>query len=194
MTGFAALAIKQAAAASGLGTGLLPAIAPSALDGFAVGTLLSGLCFLLVMAPRRAARRSKLSGRDGMWTNAPHNPMTPDLSAYAATRGYAAKAPYVTTSSFVPALAYAPAPALPAAVSDPFADESAEMVVTLLGHEQWARMPDLSNSAKHRHAGPDAAEPRPESRRNSGRHAAPPVGMSSRMASKFAFHPLAVRE
>ena len=61
MNGLAALAVKEAAAASGHGSSLLPAIAPSALDGFAVGALVSALCVLLVMVPRHIARRSRYS-------------------------------------------------------------------------------------------------------------------------------------
>ena len=76
MSGFAALAVKEAAVASGLGTSLLPAIAPSALDGFAVGTLLSALCVLLVMAPRRISRRSRRSARNGAPQNRQDAPAT----------------------------------------------------------------------------------------------------------------------
>ena len=53
MNGLAPLAIKEAA---GIGAGLLPAIPASAVDGFAVGMLLSGLCFLSVLASRRGLR------------------------------------------------------------------------------------------------------------------------------------------
>jgi hypothetical protein len=61
MNGLAALAVKEAAVASGHGSSFLPAIAPSALDGFAVGALVSALCVLLVMVPRHIARRSRYS-------------------------------------------------------------------------------------------------------------------------------------
>ena len=73
MNGFAALAAKEAAAVSGFGTGLLP---PSAVDGFAVGTLLSGVCVLMVIGPRRRLRRARRrpdaqSSRDGARKGAP---------------------------------------------------------------------------------------------------------------------------
>jgi hypothetical protein len=67
MSGFAGLAINHAALASGLGTTFLPGVGPGAVQGFAVGTLLSGLCVLAAMAPRRISRRKrqalKIGGR-----------------------------------------------------------------------------------------------------------------------------------
>jgi hypothetical protein len=57
MSGFTALAVKPAALASGLGTTLLPSIGRGAVQGFAVGTMLSAVCFLAVMTPRRHSRR-----------------------------------------------------------------------------------------------------------------------------------------
>jgi len=58
MSGFSALAVKPAAVASGLGTTFLPGIGAAAVQGFAVGTMLSAVCFLAVMAPRRHSRRN----------------------------------------------------------------------------------------------------------------------------------------
>jgi len=73
-----ALIAVQEAVASGLGTGLVPALGAGTLDGFAAGLLLSGAIFLVLMAqrngtrwPRRAtgARRRigapRLPGREG---------------------------------------------------------------------------------------------------------------------------------
>jgi len=57
MSGFAALAVKPAVVASGLGSTLLSDIGRSAVQGFAVGTLLSAACFLAVMTPRRHHHR-----------------------------------------------------------------------------------------------------------------------------------------
>lgn len=59
MSGIAALAAKEAVFATGVGSALLPAIPPSAMDGFAAGTLLSGACFLLVALPRRTGRKAR---------------------------------------------------------------------------------------------------------------------------------------
>ncbi len=172
MTGWAALVAKDAAVASGLGSSVLGGIAPSAIDGFAVGTLLCGLCLVLVMAPRRLSRRRKRSTRQSVWTTGPHNPMTPDLSSYATAYARAATTP----------------------IADPFADESAEIVVYLPAREENPPLRDPKNTGKHRPAGPDLAEKRPELRRSPGRHAAPPVGVGSRVASKLTLSSLALRD
>lgn len=58
MDGIAAIAIHQAAAASALGVGSLPAIPLDVAEAFAAGALLSGLCMLPVIAPRRAHQRN----------------------------------------------------------------------------------------------------------------------------------------
>lgn len=139
MSGFTVLAVKEVAVASGLSAGLLPGIAPSAIDGFAAGTLLSALCVLLVMAPRSGLRRRRARARAAARTIAAHNPMTPDLSRNAAARS---------------------ARVVAAASSNPLADESAEVVISQV-------------------------ERRPEAKRSSGRHAAPPVGVGSRVASRL---------
>ncbi len=110
MNSFAALAVKEAATASGHGASLLPAIAPSALDGFAVGALLSALCVLLVMVPRHISRRTRQSART-------RGPADADMPTRSAT-------------SAVAALSAAPTQeAASAGVTSPFADESAEIVV-----------------------------------------------------------------
>jgi hypothetical protein len=66
MSTWAAIAAREAAIAASAGTTALHGIAPSALDGFAAGALLTGVCFLIVIAPR-AFRRDRLSARQGMW-------------------------------------------------------------------------------------------------------------------------------
>jgi hypothetical protein len=181
MSGFAALAVKEAAVASGLGTAVLPGIAPSALDGFAVGTLLCGVCFVLVKAPRRMSRRSKRSARGSMLTSAAHNPMTPDLSGYAAV-----KPAHQAAGS--------------AANAGPFADESAEMVISLSSRDEMAKLAEMAqladakNCGKHRLSSAEVPERRPELKRGSGRHAAPPAGVGSRMASKFAGSAVMLRD
>jgi hypothetical protein len=66
MSTWAVIAAKEAAVASGVSAGIIPAIGNSAVDGFAVGTLLSGACFMLVAAQRR----TKLQKRYGAGQNA----------------------------------------------------------------------------------------------------------------------------
>ncbi len=169
MNGLAALTIKEAAVASGHGAGLLPAIAPSALDGFAVGALLSALCVLLVMVPRHFSRRAPKAH-----------------------------------------------PAAPA-VTSPFADESAEMVIGYPVRASSGQLPERSfpppattssrtevksvgRRSKHRLTDaerldrPERQDRLPEARRGAGRHAAPPIGSGGRMGSKRALHPMAARD
>ena len=71
MSTWAAFAAKGTAmaATTAAGAGASQAIAPGALDGFAAGALLTGMCFLLIVAPR-TARRSRLSARRGLWSTA----------------------------------------------------------------------------------------------------------------------------
>jgi hypothetical protein len=66
MSAWAAIAAKDAAATTSLGNGILHGISPGALDGFAVGTMLTGLCFLVIVAPR-ALRQTRLSARPAVW-------------------------------------------------------------------------------------------------------------------------------
>jgi hypothetical protein len=172
MNGFAALAAKEAIVASGVGASLLPGIAPSAVDGFAAGTLLSGLCFLMVIAPKHGLRRGRLSARSGMLASVASAPV---MSEYTMS----------------------------ATLSDPFADESAEVVVpgSAPVPDQASREPKAgAYRSKHRLADPEAARDRrpenrrPEIRRSAGRHAAPSSGIGSKVAGRLPFHPLAVRD
>jgi hypothetical protein len=163
MSGLAALAVKEAAVASGLGATFLPGIAPSAVDGFAVGTLLSGLCYLLVMAPRRRSRRRSRTAKKAIQKNVAQTPSISDVSGYAAAPAYAAVG----------------------VMTDPFA-ESAEVIVSYPVAEVSLELPDVRNggSSSHRLADTEAGQ-RPEVRRGAGRHAAP-SSVSGRMASKRA--------
>jgi len=177
VSGFAVLAAKEVAVASGLGTSVLPTIAPSVIDGFAAGTLLSALCVLLVMAPRRGFRRRRTRARSGARTSSPRNPMTPELSGGSA-------APRRARLAAV-------------AISDPLADESAEVVISLADTYEWAQLPGRAtggNPTRHELPGSAMPQRRPEAKRGSGRHAAPPVGVGSRVASKLVPHALAARD
>jgi hypothetical protein len=65
MSAWAAIVAREATVTATAGTGLLHSVAPSAIDGFAVGTLLTGLCFIVAVAPRM--RRPRLSGQPDPW-------------------------------------------------------------------------------------------------------------------------------
>jgi hypothetical protein len=66
MSAWAAIAAKDTAVTTSLGNGILHGISPGTLDGFAVGTMLTGLCFLVIVAPRSLSR-SRLSARPSVW-------------------------------------------------------------------------------------------------------------------------------
>ncbi len=177
MNGLAALAVKEAAVASGLGASLLPGIAPSAVDGFAVGTLLSGVCFLLVMAPRRGLRRARSSSGAGQLANA----------AYSAPHT-AGSVPVTVSDPFADEATEVVVPALPTAAGLP----------SLPGHDEAASGPDGKGNgyrSKHRMSGTGngTAERRPEAKRCPPRHAAPSVSLGSRMAGRLPLHPVAAR-
>ena len=167
MNGIAAIAVKEAAVMSGFGSGLL---APSAVDGFAVGTLLSGVCLLMAIGPRRRLRRV----RQGRVTQ-------------SSRVGTSAKPAAACGGSQHPA----------AALPGPSADESAEVVAPAgtYGRDEGAYTHNSKNNghrSKHRLSEPHASRRR-ESRRSAPRHAAraPRIG---RMASKFPPHPVPVRD
>jgi|SRR5271165_3142239 len=199
MNAIAALAAKEAAVVSGFGAGLL---APSAVDGFAVGTLLSGVCVLMVIGPRRRLRHAR-QGSDAQ-------------SSQAVARANTACTAARTDES-------------PTGISGPLADEWAEALVPSAVPEASTKlepavvlvscaMPepvvaavasatseqneaghvhDSKNSgyrSKHRMTGPYAGDWRPESRRSAPRHAAPSHRVSSSLASRLPLYPLPVRD
>jgi hypothetical protein len=57
MSMLALIAVLEAAVATGLGIGLVPAVNAGALDGFAAGLLVSGTIFLLLMGQWHGIRR-----------------------------------------------------------------------------------------------------------------------------------------
>jgi hypothetical protein len=66
MSTWTALVVRKAALAWGLGTNIVPVLGARALDGFAVGALMTAACFLAVTAPRRSRRsrrRATAAGR-----------------------------------------------------------------------------------------------------------------------------------
>jgi hypothetical protein len=66
MSTWAAVAVKEVAFTSSAGASLVHGFAPGAIDGFAVGALATGVCCLVIAAPR-VLRRTRLTARDGMW-------------------------------------------------------------------------------------------------------------------------------
>src|ERR1039458_6605955 len=56
---WAAWAAKEAAVATGLGGGVVPALGARSLDGFAVGALMAGACFLALTGSRRSRRSQR---------------------------------------------------------------------------------------------------------------------------------------
>ena len=56
---WAAWAAKEAAVATGLGGGVVPALGARSLDGFAVGALMTGACFLALTGSRRSRRSQR---------------------------------------------------------------------------------------------------------------------------------------
>ena len=58
MSTWVVLAAKQAAIATGFGTGLVPAIGTGSLDGFVVGAAMTGACFTAPAGLPRPACRS----------------------------------------------------------------------------------------------------------------------------------------
>ncbi len=183
MNAIAALAAKEAAVVSGLGAGLL---APSAVDGFAAGTLLSGICVLMVVGPGRRLRRARpgpevVAARGGWGT-----------TAYAAPAGYPVAAmsdPYADESAeaLVP-----PAATLPSALPMPSPSPAASPGRDEAGHGHDGKSGGYRS--KHRLSEPEAGDRRPESRRSAPRHAAPSHGIGSRMVGRLPLHPLTVRD
>jgi len=185
VNGIAALAAKEALVASGLGPSVLPGVAPSALEGFAVGSLLSGVCFLMVMAPRRvrrarwsAKRRARLPGID-----AQQRPQAPAQASADAGAGAGTGADD-----------YAAAP-----TDNPFADESAEILVPA-GTAARLEMSQASQSHSGGHRGKprlpdsDGSSRRPDARRGAPRHAARSPGIGSKVTSVFSSHPAGARD
>jgi hypothetical protein len=166
MNGIAALAVKEVAVASGFGSGLL---APSAVDGFAVGTLLSGVCLLMAIGPRRRRRRARQE------RTAPSRVGVSAIAASVPVRGdYSA-----------------------ATMSGPLANEWANVVAPaeMSSRDESGHAQDSKNNgyrSKHRLSDSDASR-RPESRRSAPRHAAR-AHRIGRMASKLPLHPVPVRD
>ncbi len=168
MNGIAAIAVKEVAVLSGFGSGLL---APSAVDGFAVGTLLSGVCLLVAIGPGRRLRRA----RQVRVTQSSRDVAPAKAAAISAGSRYSA-----------------------AAMFGPLADESAEVVALAgtSGRDEGAHANDSKYNgyrSKHRLSDHSDANRHPETRRSAPRHAAR-AHRIGRMASELPPHPVPVRD
>lgn len=163
---WAVIAAKEAAIASGVGAGIVPAIGNSAVDGFAVGTLLSGACFMLVAAQRRTKLQKRYGSGQGAGALAALPPSPSSIGTFGDE----------SAEALVP--------------GQPGADqEPADLVPDGL-------VPDGRGGyrSKHRLTDPAAATDRwPDARRGAPRHAAPSVSFGDRMASLFTVRQVAVR-
>ena len=158
MSTWAAFAVKGAAVVgtTSAGAGIGQAFAPGALDGFAVGTLLTGMCFLVVVAPR-TFRRARLSARRGRWP--------------AAMRHARVRREYYAAPADTHSLATAPDAAVPAAdavvpadearapqLSLDFADPALEVFAPAAGQDHGGQDHGGQDHAGHAGADPYAPE------------------------------------
>ncbi len=174
MSAWAALAAKQVAMASGLAMSIVPGITHSTVDGFAVGALLSGLCFLLIMAPhhglfvvaRRRLARWRRQRIDVAHLDFVAGATLPDIYRNSGRNPLALEA----AEMVVPA--HLPEPADRAAPGYGWAGFRTRRRLVKPYVDDWLR---------------------PGDRRRAPRHAAPSVSISSRIAAMLVVHPLPVR-
>ncbi len=161
MSAWTAIAAKDAAVITSLGNGILHGISPGALDGFAVGTMLTGLCFLVIVA-QRSLRRSRLSARPGVWPSFIRRPrIQRDYYAEAADPG-----------------------------AEPLLASSEDDIAAAAG-EQDRPEGGRGYRSKHRMTDHEPGERRGEGRRSAPKHAAPSSRFGSRMSGKLTMFPLA---
>ena len=188
MNGIAALAVKEVAVVSGFGSGLL---APSAVDGFAVGTLLSAVCLLMAIGPRRRLRRLRQARQVPTTPSSQYRVSATCVSA--ASAGDSASAAGAAGSASAAGSAGSRSDHSASVIPNPLANESAK--VSAPAETSDAQAHDSKNNgyrSKHRLSDPDARR-RPESRRSAPRHAARVHGIG-RTASKLPLHPVPVRD
>lgn len=195
MSTWAAVAAKEAALTSSAGASLLHGITPGAIDGFAVGALLTGSCFLVVAAPRML-RRTRLSGRDGMWgTGTRRIRARHDYFATPTGSDAAAADPDAAADSDLYVAPVGGNPYAPPTGGDPFTVVADDDIILPGTGSDEASHDESGRSgyrSKHRMASSDA-ERRADARRTPPRHAAPSAGLVSWMSGRFAASPLAAR-
>jgi hypothetical protein len=174
MSMLALIAVLEAAVATGLGIGLVPAVHAGALDGFAAGMLLSGTVFLGVLAPGQVMRRV--------------GPV-----ASAARRMAAPRLPGRVLGEY-PWLGRQVKAADPRGgdAGDPL-PSGGRQDKTTAGSPGPSRRPGGYRS-KHRVSGPDDSRSRPENRRRPPRHAAPSSVLVDRLGGFMQVRELAVAD
>jgi len=200
MNTWAVLAAKEAAVASGLGAGIVPAVGAGSLDGFALGALMSGTCILMLTSPRRGRRRglaAAASGRALAAARERHQPAMPEPAGPEPAVPDAVL-PRAAGPEAVPG-AVLPHAAGPEAARDVTAGYRAPITVPApQPDENGAEAEDREEVAggggyrsRHRLADQGVSSRRSGTRRNSPRHAAPPASFSSRMTGRIAGRALA---
>lgn len=184
MSAWAAVAAKSAAITSSAGISLLHGITPGALDGFALGALLTGACFLAISVPR-LLRRNRLLEGEGTWSRTRQPRFKRDYFADPADAG-------------APAADSDPLGAdvdLAASAVDPFAAFADDDVIlpgtggAYLTHEPSGRS---GYHSKHRMPGSDIARLADDSR-TPPRHAAAPPRLPGSPSGRSAASPIAAR-
>ncbi|MGO9141472.1 MAG: hypothetical protein ACLP70_08460 [Streptosporangiaceae bacterium] len=210
MSNRAAVAAKEVIR-SGIRARLLPGLGRGAVNGVAIGALLSGASFLLVTTPRRPRRARRrmgmfadpgrgIAGSSGAGAAGPGlpDPLGDETAEIILPPGVRS----LTDPAWPAAPAWPGAPAWPAgpahaggpaAASDPAARTD---TLPTDGAAGDGRRPGYRSKHRREEPGtgqwrPEPATSRPESRQRAPRHAAPPAGFGSRMASLLAVRPLA---
>jgi hypothetical protein len=160
MSTWAVLAAKQAAVATGLGAGLVPAIGTGSLDGFVVGALMSGAAFMVIGGPGRARRRAGLADGAAMLPAANRTGLMLAAGSFSTGRDDA-----LAAAERLPDQESAPEPR-----DEYLMPESPD---------------DIGYRSRHRLGDGGPVRPRQESRRSAPRHAAPPASFGSRMSALF---------
>jgi hypothetical protein len=200
MSTWAVLAAKQAAIATGIGAGLVPAIGTGSLDGFVIGAAMTGACFTALTAPGRAKRRAATAGMAATAvTGAGVATVTAASAGGAAGPEDAEKARaallrryFLAAEQFepdwgrqVPAAEQAPGQGQGDSHQDGRAGDWAQD-----GRAgDWAQDGQGVNGYQSRHRlgeGSAIRRPRQEARRSAPKHAAPPSSFASRMSGMFA--------
>lgn len=193
MSTWVVLAAKQAAIATGFGTGLVPAIGTGSLDGFVVGAAMTGACFTALTAPGRARRRAGGTAAAGLPVTAAG--LTAAISAAGVTvasadgardadraRAALLRRYFAAAEQFEPGWEQ-PSPAAEQAAGQDQGDSRPEG-----NGGDWAQDgPGGGYQSRHRLGdGSAIRRPRQEGRRTAPKHAAPPSSFASRMTGIFA--------